>query len=182
VTVPTTSCTSTSNSERPRPRLPGCWRRLRERWKQRAHALRLEVYALWLAYRDPRVPWYAKAFAALVAAYALSPIDLIPDFIPFLGQLDDLLLVPLGVWLAVRIIPRPVLQDCRARAREAFDQGTIRPWVSVVLVAAVWLVLLALLFLLVLLPILRRRALRPAFSPPSSHEPQDQVCCPRVMS
>jgi uncharacterized membrane protein YkvA (DUF1232 family) len=104
------------------------------------------------------VPWYAKAFAALVAAYALSPIDLIPDFIPVLGQLDDLLLVPLGVWLAVRMIPRPVLEDCRARAREVLDRRAIRPWVSMLLVAAAWLILAGLIFLLLVLrPILRRR-------------------------
>jgi uncharacterized membrane protein YkvA (DUF1232 family) len=104
------------------------------------------------------VPWYAKAFAALVAAYALSPIDLIPDFIPVLGQLDDLLLVPLGVWLAVRMIPRPVLEDCRARAREALDRRAIRPWVSALFVAAAWLILAGLIFLLLVLrPILRRR-------------------------
>jgi len=131
--------------------------RLWERLRDRARALKLEVYALLLAYRDPRVPWYAKAFAALVVAYALSPIDLIPDFIPILGQLDDLLLVPLGVWLAVRLIPRAVLEDCRARAREASDRGLIKPWASVLLVAGIWLVALALIFLLVVLPLLRRR-------------------------
>jgi uncharacterized membrane protein YkvA (DUF1232 family) len=128
-----------------------------ERLRNKARALKLEVYALLLACRDPRVPWYAKAFAALVAAYALSPIDLIPDFIPILGQLDDLVLVPLGVWLVTRLIPRAVLEDCRARARETFDRGAIQPWVSVLLVAGIWLVVLALVFLLVVLPILRRR-------------------------
>jgi uncharacterized membrane protein YkvA (DUF1232 family) len=131
--------------------------RILARWRSRARALKLEVHALLLAYRDPRVPWYAKAFAALVVAYALSPIDLIPDFIPILGQLDDLVLIPLGAWLAVRMIPRTVLEDCRARARESFDQGTIRPWVSLLLVVGIWLIVLALVFLLVVLPILRRR-------------------------
>jgi uncharacterized membrane protein YkvA (DUF1232 family) len=76
-----------------------------ETWKRRARLLNVEVYALYLACRDPRGPWYAKAFTACVAGYAFSPIDLIPDFIPILGYLDDLVLVPLGVIVARRMIP-----------------------------------------------------------------------------
>ena len=72
--------------------------------------------ALWLAARDPRVPSAAKLLAGLVAAYALSPIDLIPDFIPVLGYLDDVLIVPAGIWLALRMIPAEVLEDLRGRA------------------------------------------------------------------
>jgi len=87
-----------------------------ETWKARARRLTREVYALSFAVRDPRVPWYAKVAAACVVAYALSPIDLIPDFIPVLGYLDDLVLVPLGVWLVLRLIPAAVLSECRARA------------------------------------------------------------------
>lgn len=75
-----------------------------------------DVIALWLAARDPRVPWYSKALCAAVAAYALSPIDLIPDFIPILGYLDDLLIVPLGIWAAVKLIPEPLMADLRAKA------------------------------------------------------------------
>ncbi|MEO6153068.1 MAG: YkvA family protein [Croceibacterium sp.] len=86
-----------------------------KRW---ARALKRDVVALWLAARDPRVPWHAKAVAAAVAAYALSPIDLIPDFIPVLGYLDDLLIVPLGIALAVRLIPPPVMAELRAAAVE----------------------------------------------------------------
>ncbi len=78
-----------------------------------------DVRALWLAARDPRTPWYARWFALAVAAYAVSPIDLIPDFIPVLGYLDDVLLVPLGIWLAVRMIPREVLAEHRAAASAA---------------------------------------------------------------
>jgi len=122
----------------------------------RARELKIQVHALLLAYRDPRTPWYAKAFAALVAAYALSPIDLIPDFIPVLGQLDDLLLVPLGVAVAVRLIPRQVLADCRARAREAASRKPVKPGLSVLLVVGVWLALLALVAWLVLRPLLRQ--------------------------
>ena len=92
-------------------------------WKQRARRLKADTYALYLAYRDPRVPWYARLVAACVVAYALSPIDLIPDFIPVVGYLDDLLLVPLGIALAVRLIPPAVLAECRAQAQATLDRG-----------------------------------------------------------
>ena len=124
-------------------------------WRARVRELKIQVHALLLAYRDPRTPWYAKALAALVAAYALSPIDLIPDFIPVLGQLDDLLLVPLGIARAGRLVPREVLADCRARAREADARPPVRPWLSVLLVAGSWLALLALAAWLALPHLLR---------------------------
>jgi uncharacterized membrane protein YkvA (DUF1232 family) len=81
-----------------------------------ARTLKRDVVALWIAGRDPRVPWPAKAMAALVAAYALSPIDLVPDFVPVLGYLDDLILVPLGIWLAIRLVPPPLMAEFRAEA------------------------------------------------------------------
>ncbi len=93
-----------------------------ERWKRRAGQLRVEAYALYLACKDPRVPWYAKALAAAVVGQALSPIDLIPDFIPILGYLDDLLLVPLGIALALKMIPQAVLDECRGKAQEAWGR------------------------------------------------------------
>ena len=83
------------------------------RW---ARTIKRDVLALWLAARDPRVPWYAKAVAGAVAAYALSPIDLIPDFIPVLGYLDDLLIVPLGILLAVRLVPPGLMEELRLEA------------------------------------------------------------------
>jgi uncharacterized membrane protein YkvA (DUF1232 family) len=92
-------------------------------WKRWAGRLKSETHALYLAYRDPRVPWYAKLFAALVVGYAFSPIDLIPDPIPVLGYLDDLILVPLGVALAVRMIPEDVLSESRQKAREMIERG-----------------------------------------------------------
>ena len=92
-------------------------------WKRWAGQLKSETYALYLAYRDPRVPLHAKLFAALVVGYAFSPIDLIPDSIPVLGYLDDLLLVPLGVALAVRMIPEDVLSESRQKAREMVERG-----------------------------------------------------------
>ena len=81
-----------------------------------AGRLKRDVVALWLAARDPRTPWHAKALAGFVAAYALSPIDLVPDFIPVLGWLDDLLIVPAGIWLAVRAVPPALMAEFRARA------------------------------------------------------------------
>ena len=92
-----------------------------ERLKGWARALKRDVVALWLAARDPRTPLAAKLVAGAVAAYALSPIDLIPDFIPVLGYLDDLLLVPAGIWLAVRLIPEELLAELRAVAAARDD-------------------------------------------------------------
>src|SRR5512135_724264 len=92
-------------------------------WKERARQLKTEVYALYLAYRDPRTPWYAKIFTALVVGYAFSPIDLIPDFIPVFGYLDDLVVVPLGAYLAIRMIPKQVMVESRLKARELAGQG-----------------------------------------------------------
>lgn len=83
-----------------------------------ARTLKRDIVALWLATRDPRVPWYAKLFAAVVSAYALSPIDLIPDFIPIIGHLDDLLLVPAGIWLTIKLIPEPILKELRLIATQ----------------------------------------------------------------
>jgi uncharacterized membrane protein YkvA (DUF1232 family) len=110
-----------------------------KRWAQR---LSVEVYALYLAYKDPRVPWYARVFAAVVVAYALSPIDLIPDPIPVLGYLDDLVIVPLGVALAIKMIPPQILAGCREEAREVEDRSVGR--VAAVAVVAVWIALAAL--------------------------------------
>ena len=114
-----------------------------ERLRRWARRLRTETYALYLAYRDPRVPWYARAVAVLVVAYAYSPIDLIPDFIPVLGYLDDLLLVPLGAALVIRLIPGPVLAECRERARAELAEG--RPVVryAMLVVAGTWLLVAA---------------------------------------
>lgn len=102
-----------------------------------AQALKRDVVALWIAARDPRVPWRAKLVAGLVAAYALSPIDLIPDFIPILGYLDDVIIVPLGIWLAVRLVPVALMQNFREQA----DKRSRRPIsrAGAVLVAIVWI-------------------------------------------
>ena len=112
-----------------------------ERRKQRARELKREVYALYFACRDPRVPWYAKVLAIGVVAYAFSPIDLIPDFIPVLGYLDDLVILPIGV-LAVRaMIPDAVMDDCRERAVTL--EGKPTSWVAAAVFVAIWLTLAA---------------------------------------
>jgi len=114
---------------------------LGERLRGWAERLRRDVYAIYLAARDPRVPWYAKAAALLVAAYAVSPIDLIPDFIPVLGQLDDLILVPLGVLLAARLIPDALLNEHRRAASAIVEKPT--DWRVGALFIAIWAIALA---------------------------------------
>ena len=93
-----------------------------ENWRRRARGLKRDTFALYLAARDPRVPWYTKALALGVVGYALSPIDLIPDFIPIIGYLDDLILVPLGIALVLWLTPGYVLAESRERAQEAMDR------------------------------------------------------------
>ncbi len=111
-------------------------------WKQKARTLKLQSYALYLAARHPRTPWYAKALALLVVAYAFSPIDLIPDFIPVLGYLDDLLLLPLGIALVLALIPGDVMEECRARAKAQLADGRpVYRWMGAVIVA-VWVVVI----------------------------------------
>jgi len=118
-------------------------------WKGRVRQLQAEVYALYLASRDPRVPWYARAVTVCVVGYALSPIDLIPDFIPVLGYLDDLLLIPLGIALVLRMTPPAVMVECRARARaELVDGKRVGRAVAAVIVV-IWLVLAATAVLLI---------------------------------
>jgi uncharacterized membrane protein YkvA (DUF1232 family) len=112
-----------------------------ERWKERARALKIEVHALYLAYRDPRVPWYARVWVACVLAYAFSPIDLIPDPIPVLGYLDDMVLIPLGVALALRMIPPGIMAEARLRAQAAARERKPTNWVVAVLIVAIWLLL-----------------------------------------
>ena len=120
-----------------------------ERWKQKSRHLKIEIYALYLAYRDPRVPWYAKAFVALVVGYAFSPIDLIPDFIPVLGYLDDLILIPLGVVVALKMIPEKVMEDCRIRSKEVMSKKKPINRVAAVVIICIWLMLIVMTIALV---------------------------------
>jgi uncharacterized membrane protein YkvA (DUF1232 family) len=102
-----------------------------------AHRIRVDAHAAWLAARDPRTPWYAKALGLLVTAYALSPIDLIPDFIPLLGLLDDAVLIPLGIWLFVRLLPPGQFEEHRAAAETAAEHPRSRAGILIVL--ALWI-------------------------------------------
>ena len=120
-----------------------------ERLRARARDLKAWTYALYGAYRDPRVPWYARAFALCVVAYALSPIDLIPDFVPVLGYLDDLVLIPLGIALAIRMIPADVLAEHKERGRAVVAEGKPVNWVVAVVIVAIWLMLALALVLMV---------------------------------
>ena len=113
-----------------------------ERTKQRARAIRRDVLALWLAARDPRVPWYAKALAMAIAAYALSPIDLIPDFIPVLGYLDDLVIVPLGILLVIRLVPAGLMTEFRAGAATLAERP--RSTTAAAVIVLIWIAAAAL--------------------------------------
>lgn len=111
--------------------------------KQHARHLKTETFALYLAARDPRTPWYAKLLVATIVAYALSPIDLIPDFIPVIGYLDDLILIPLGIALAIKLVPHSVLAECRTRTQEVYRNGGPVSNIAGAVIIIIWLLLFA---------------------------------------
>ncbi|HSO20784.1 MAG TPA: YkvA family protein [Desulfosarcina sp.] len=113
------------------------------RWHVRLQKLTIELHALYLVCRDPRVSWPARAVAFLVVAYAFSPIDLIPDAIPVLGYLDDLVVLPLGILLVLKMVPPDVMQDCRSAARETQNDGKHGAAAGTVLVLTIWTAILA---------------------------------------
>jgi uncharacterized membrane protein YkvA (DUF1232 family) len=113
-------------------------------WKNWAAALKQDTYALYLAARDPRVPRAAKLVVVLVVAYALSPIDLIPDFIPVLGYLDDMLLLPMGIALAIKLMPHDVWEECKSQARAELASELPRNRTAAIVIATVWIALLGL--------------------------------------
>lgn len=104
-----------------------------------AKRLKHETYALYLAGRDPRTPWYAKLLALAIAAYAASPIDLIPDFIPVLGYLDDLILVPAGIWLVLKLIPAEVMAEARRRSAEMMEAAAAMGRKAAAVIVLLWL-------------------------------------------
>ena len=122
-----------------------------QRLKIWAAALKREVMTLWFACRDPRTPWYARVLAMLIVAYALSPIDLIPDFIPVLGYLDELILLPAGIYLVLKLVPAEALADARARAQAWVDSRKPKPrnWIAAAAIVLVWVVVLWAAFLLI---------------------------------
>ena len=109
-------------------------------WAERARRLKVELFALYLAARHPQTPWYAKLVVAGFVAYAVTPVDLLPDAIPILGLFDDLIFVPLAIALAVRFVPAPVLAECRGRAHERAAMQGRSSWIPM---AAVWLAMAA---------------------------------------
>ena len=113
-------------------------------FRARVRRLRDDTHAIFLAARHPATPWYAKLFAAAVVAYAISPIDLIPDFIPVLGYLDDLVLVPLGIAIATWMIPSHVLAECRERAGREILRSTSAGRIAAIVVVGIWLIVAAL--------------------------------------
>ncbi len=118
-------------------------------WKTKSGQLKTEVYALYLASKHSRTPWYAKVLAVLIIGYALSPIDLIPDFIPIVGYLDDLVLVPLGIALLIKIIPRDILEECRARAEANLSKRKPKNWIAAIIIVLIWLLAIYLILTLI---------------------------------
>ena len=112
-------------------------------WRQKAKALKHDIHAIYLAMLDRRTPWYAKLLGFCVVAYAISPIDLIPDPIPVLGYLDDVILLPLGILLLRRLIPDEVLNECRAQAESGGRRATLLPWIGAAIIGIIWLATLA---------------------------------------
>jgi uncharacterized membrane protein YkvA (DUF1232 family) len=118
-----------------------------EKWKQYARKLKIEINTLYLAYKDPRVPLFAKLFTAAVVGYAFSPIDMIPDFIPVIGYLDDLVIIPLGIILALKMIPPDVLIECRSRAEAMITTDKPINKAAAVAIIVIW-VLVAIMLLI----------------------------------
>ncbi|ALC88948.1 hypothetical protein AM500_03375 [Bacillus sp. FJAT-18017] len=103
-----------------------------------AKQLKRKIFILYFAYRDERVPWYTKVFTAVIVAYAFSPIDLIPDFIPILGYLDEVILLPIAIWLAMKMIPKAVLSDCEVKAEQLMKNGKPKNWIAGLIIILIW--------------------------------------------
>lgn len=125
-----------------------------ENMSEKAAKMLVDVYALFLALGDKRVPWYAKTLAAITVGYAFSPIDLIPDLIPILGQLDDLLLIPVGVYVTMKLIPEDTTNDLRAKAQSMMDGNKPTSWIAGGIVVTIWILALV----AIILKIVQRRS------------------------
>jgi len=120
----------------------------KESWKEKAKRLKTEIYALCLSMKDQRVPWYAKLLMALIIGYAISPIDLIPDFIPVVGQIDDLIIVPAGIALVIKMIPKNVIEEYRLKATSE-PINTRTKWVVAAIVVSIWVLVIYMVLRLV---------------------------------
>ncbi len=118
--------------------------------KERAKRLKTDIPAVFLALKHPKTPWYVKVLAAITVVYALSPIDLIPDFIPVLGYLDDVILLPAMVALTARLLPQAVFVDCRAKAEGMWTDGKPKRWYYALPILLIWAVLIALIVWIIL--------------------------------
>lgn len=126
---------------------------LEKKFRTKVTSLKKEIKALYFAYKRPDVPLYAKIFVMIVLGYALSPIDLIPDFIPILGYLDDFILIPLGITLAIKMIPPKVLEECRVQAENDPRDGKPKNWIAGAIIILVWIVIICLVIFKLILPI-----------------------------
>jgi uncharacterized membrane protein YkvA (DUF1232 family) len=115
-------------------------------WKAKSKQLKTEILALYLASKHPGTPWHAKVLAAVIIGYALSPIDLIPDFIPVVGYLDDFIIVPAGISLLIKIIPRDVLEECRAKVQSDLLSRKSKSWVAAIVIVLIWIFAIYLAF------------------------------------
>ena len=122
---------------------------MRQSWRKRAATLKQDTYALYLAGRDSRVPWPAKVLLIMIVAYALSPIDLIPDFVPVLGFLDDLILLPLGIALAIKLTPPEIWEECKEQARSRLASDLPRSRTAAFVIVVIWLAAIGFAVLLV---------------------------------
>ena len=113
-----------------------------DKLKLQAKRLKKEISALYLAYKRPDVPWYAKVLSIIVVGYAISPIDLIPDFIPIIGYLDDLLLLPIGIMIVIKLIPDNIMDECRKEAENIFKEDKFKSWIPAFIIVFIWVSIL----------------------------------------
>lgn len=118
-----------------------------DKLKAKAKVLKRDIMAVYIACKRPEIPWYVKLLAIIIIGYALSPIDLIPDFIPVLGYIDDLVLLPLGIGLLVKLIPNEVLEVCRHEAEEKYEGKRPDNWISGIIIIMIWVAVIGLLLL-----------------------------------
>ena len=119
--------------------------KLRLTLKEKIQKIKRDLAAVYLAYKHPATPLYAKLVAIVVVGYALSPIDLIPDFIPLLGYLDDIILIPLGITLAIRLIPKDVMAECREKSADIFKDGKPKNWIAGGIIISIWIIIVGII-------------------------------------